>query len=102
MQTNEVAKPWTDRRHLVVASPELLRRTILVGVVLVGALALLVVLIVHILGGLLGLMLSTLTVVGVHAFICISHLTLKWERLEHTFGLSELVDLASDKAAIVQ
>ena len=60
---------------------ELLRRTVLVGVVLIGTMILDIVLVVHLGGVLPGLVLGTLTVVGVHAL-----------------GLGELVDFTTDEA----
>lgn len=75
------------QKHLIaalatVAALELLRSVILVWVVLVSVLAPDVVLVVHMAGILLGLMMSTLAVVSVHAL-----------------GLSELVNFTTDESS---
>lgn len=62
-----VASTSTPASAIVSLVLELRRTAVLVGVVLVGALVLDVMLVVHALGRLLGLMVGSLTVVGVHA-----------------------------------
>ena len=67
---------------LVSTLVELLGRTVLVGIVLVGTLVLDVVLVVHVAGALLGVALGSLLVVEVHAF-----------------GLGELINFTADETS---
>ncbi len=83
---------------VVVASLELWRRAVLICVVLVRVLASDVMLIVHVGSVFFGLVVSTLAVPLVHAYIQLSQKDPQiCSKTLHTLGLSELVNFTADE-----
>lgn len=102
--SNPTSRGLLAQAHLVVTiaptALELIRSGILIWVVLVSVHAPDVVLVVHVISILLGLVVGTLAVPGVHAWEQISHFTLQtWSMALYTLGLGKLVNFTTNESS---